>query len=544
LALTEQSPIQLVGPEHYNKNLHGWTCASAPIFSSEGKMLGCVTLSGKVDAAQIHTFGMVISAAEAIQNRLRERDTEMARQRDEQLMLRLLKTSNQAIITLSPVGEVLYLNHPAELLLGGEEGEFRGRKATDLFGAPELGCMPAQTADGSRIEMVYESGGQRQLLIGRTYVVADSDNVLGTILEVSKRRDFIKNVRDVSGFAARFHLEDIIGQHETLRKQIELAGMVAKQDCRALITGETGTGKELLVQGIHNASRRASGPFVAINCAALPRDLFEAELLGYKEGAFTSARRGGQIGKFELADGGTLFLDEISQMPYDMQAKLLRVLQDGIITRLGDTKPISIDVRVIAATNEDLFEKSKQGGFRSDLFFRLSAVELYLPPLRERGDDIVLLAETILGRLSERLQRSPLRLRPGALEILRHYDWPGNIRELENVLEMAAITCREGVIGRDDLPRRLRISSDCDAPAPGYFPSQSGAPLSAHVAPIRDVEADVIRQALNQHKGKISRVSRELGISRSTIYRRMREIGINRVFRVVGAESGDLDPDR
>jgi transcriptional regulator with PAS, ATPase and Fis domain len=349
----------------------------------------------------------------------------------------------------------------------------------------------------------------------------------------------------MSGLTARYTLDGIVGRNSSLKRQIELAAMVAKQNSRVLITGETGTGKELIAQGIHNASNRAGGPFVAINCAAIPRELIEAELLGYKDGAFTGARRAGQVGKLELADGGSLFLDEISQMPIDMQAKLLRVVQDGIVTRLGDTKPVKVDVRIIAATNEDLFGKSQRGEFRSDLYFRLSVVEIVLPPLRDRGGDIDLLVDNILHRLRDRLDKPRLSVSPEAMKQLRAYAWPGNIRELENVLETAAIMASDGQIGRAVLPPRVVQSHASGDPGPAGAEAMGnaagrgeGAEIHADAghpqapASIRDLEADAIRDALREYNCNISKVSRTLGISRSTVYRKMREIGINRTLTV------------
>jgi transcriptional regulator with PAS, ATPase and Fis domain len=279
--------------------------------------------------------------------------------------------------------------------------------------------------------------------------------------------------------------------------------------------------------------------------------LLEAELLGYKDGAFTGARRGGQVGKLELADGGTLFLDEVSQMPIDMQAKFLRVLQDGIVTRLGDTKPVVVDVRVIAATNEDLFKKSQTGEFRSDLYFRLSVVEIALPPLRERGTDIDLLVDSILQRLRTRLDKQSLAISDWAMDRLRAYGWPGNIRELENVLETAAIMSGNEIIMPAALPRRVLESgpsmigllstdqgietglgtSTLVSPPIGEDARPAATNLES-VTPMRDLEAEAIRHALREYNCNISKVSRSLGISRSTVYRKMREIGINKTFNV------------
>ena len=275
---------------------------------------------------------------------------------------------------------------------------------------------------------------------------------------------------------------------------------------------------------------------MALNCAAIPRELIESELFGYKGGAFTGARKGGQVGKIELADGGTLFLDEVNQMPVDLQAKLLRVLQDGTVLRLGDSRPIRVDVRFVAATNEDLHEKSRNGAFRQDLYFRLSVVEINLPPLRERVEDIPLLAQHIIERLSERLDKGRLQLSPASIRLLGRYGWQGNVRELENVLEMAAIVCEGDTIEPAHIAYRMKgmnlpaepsagsMASPPVAPAPA--PAPPAAAATPAVQPMRDAEMDLIRAAMKEYGGNIALVSRRLRISRSTIYRRMKEHGI------------------
>jgi len=248
--------------------------------------------------------------------------------------------------------------------------------------------------------------------------------------------------------------------------------------------------------------------------------------MGYKSGAFTGARKGGQMGKLELADGGTLFLDEIGQMPLDLQAKLLRVLQDGIITRLGDTKPVRVDARIIAATNEDLYEKSASGGFRQDLYFRLSVVEIALPPLRERPRRPAADRRARPGAHRRKVRTAAASpSTPQAAAVLARHAWPGNIRELENVLEMAAILSQDGVIEPQHLS--LRVTSRGRALSAGGGVAAGGEPPK-----MKEIEIDVLRATMREFNGNIALVSRKLGLSRSTIYRRMKEHGITRSVRV------------
>jgi len=524
LALAERKPILVSGAEHWNVRHHCWTCATAPIFGTDGALLGTVTLSGESLHAHRHTLGMVISAAEAIHDRLCERAADQRRSRLDAMLASLLNSITEAIITIDGAGLVTNVNPAAARLLSLRAEQALGKSALRLFpGNPELMGVLEAGKDAGPIEVATESA--RGYFVITPYVMQVDGAAQGAILALRPRKEFLDDVREISGFDAVIHFEHIVGRSAALMRQIDLARVAARQNSRILITGETGTGKELFAQAIHNASPRAPGPFVALNCAAIPRELLESELFGYKGGAFTGSRKGGQVGKLELADGGTLFLDEVNQLPLDLQAKLLRVLQDGMLLRLGDTKPIRVDVRIVAATNEDLYEKSRSGGFRQDLYFRLSVVEIALPPLRERADDIPLLAEHIIGRLAGKLGKGKLGLSAAAVDVLRRYPWSGNVRELENVLEMAAIVCEGERLEPAHLAYRMK----------GLLPAAAARPASAERGadqPLRDVEIDVIRSAMKEHQGNITLVSRKLRISRSTIYRRMKEHGITKSFRI------------
>lgn len=524
LALSERNPIQLTGAEHFNVRHHSWTCASAPVIGPEGELLGTVTLSGPSTNAHRHTLGMVISAAEAIHDRLCERVADQHRSRIDAMLSSILTMISEAIVTIDGSGLVTNLNPTAAKMLEVRPTNAIGKSVLRLFPAnPELMSILEGTRDIGPIEVAAEGSRGRSHFIVTPYVLQVEGLTQGAVLALRERREFLNDVREVSGLDAIFTFDDLIGKSPTLRKQIDLARVTARQSTRILITGETGTGKELFAQAIHNASPRSHGPFVALNCAAIPRELLESELFGYKGGAFTGSRKGGQIGKFELADGGTLFLDEVNQMPLDLQAKLLRTLQDGSITRLGDTKPIRIDVRVVAATNEDLYEKSRGGAFRSDLYFRLSVVEINIPPLRERGEDILLLAEHILTGLSTKLEKGNLELSPDAKELLCRYPWSGNVRELENVLEMAAIVCEGEILDSAHLAYRMKGSP--------LVKARTEIPEVESMS-TKDAELDLIRTTMKQYHGNVALVARKLKISRSTIYRRMKEHGITKLFQI------------
>jgi propionate catabolism operon transcriptional regulator len=327
-----------------------------------------------------------------------------------------------------------------------------------------------------------------------------------------------------SSFTAKYRLSQILGEAPSIRSVVRLAERYSQTDSTVLIAGESGTGKELFAQGIHNASRRCKGPFVAINCAAFPETLLESELFGYEEGAFSGSRKGGKPGLFESAHTGTIFLDEIGDMPLSLQTRLLRVLQEREVLRLGGTEPTPVDVRVLTATNRDLRERIAAGEFREDLFYRVNILRLQLPALRERKGDIPAIARRILADVSRRCgtARNPERLLGLIAPFLESYSWPGNIRELENVLERAALAMA-------DLPPQQNFSpAHLHALIPELFAASDAAPgsgkggASNFKSIARAVESTHVRRALEECGGNVERASRQLGISRSTLWRRLK----------------------
>ena len=313
----------------------------------------------------------------------------------------------------------------------------------------------------------------------------------------------------------RYGLPGLIAQSPAMHAVLDLVERVAPTDATLLIQGESGTGKEVIAKAVHHASARAAKPFVAVNCGAVPETLLESELFGYVRGAFTGATVT-KLGLFEEADGGTLFLDEIAEMPPALQVKLLRALQSGEVRRLGATQAATIDVRVIAATHGDLAALISQGSFREDLFYRLNVIQVALPPLRDRREDIPALAEHFVGRAAGKLSRS-LRLSPGALERLLRYPWPGNVRELENAIERAAILARTDVLEPDDLPPHVAAGLLL-GPSPGL----------PHQVSLAEAERALILQTLERFGRNQSGAAEALGIGRTTLWRKLKEYGIDR----------------
>jgi transcriptional regulator with PAS, ATPase and Fis domain len=322
-----------------------------------------------------------------------------------------------------------------------------------------------------------------------------------------------------------YSLDSIIGES---RRMVDLKKdivRVAPLDVPVLVVGESGVGKELVAQAIHRLSPRRMNAMVMINAAALPASLVESELFGYSAGAFTGANQKGHAGKFEQANGGTLFLDEIGDMPLDVQAKLLRVLQDGSVEKLGGTKPIKVDFRLVSATNRDLEDMIAENQFRLDLFYRISPVVLRVPPLRERLDDIPLLAERFLGEFARRHEREPCRLPAETVAHLQTGKWPGNIRQLKHELERAAIFNSSGSIAPADLRIDQRNNEDFVSP-PANGPTDAEAAGGSLAAQLEQVEKRVIETALRDYGGNKKRVAKELNISRSYLYKKLADFGL------------------
>jgi sigma-54 dependent transcriptional regulator, acetoin dehydrogenase operon transcriptional activator AcoR len=311
-----------------------------------------------------------------------------------------------------------------------------------------------------------------------------------------------------------FQFDHIIGSSPSINHAIHIAKKVSETNTRVLLDGESGTGKELFAQAIHNASRRKNGPFIAVNCSAIPNELMESELFGYSDGAFTGSKKGGKPGKFELANGGTIFLDEVNSMPLEMQAKLLRVLQGNEVSRIGATKSTSIDARVIAATNEPLESLIEKGRFRSDLFYRLGVVIINIPPLRERIDDLPILAKHLLRKICSKLGKQINQLDERLITALGSYSWPGNVRELENYIERAVILAQDSFLSIELFPQKMLTV--CNA-----------LPSKKNLKPLDRVERESIIIALELFEGNISKASRILGVSRNTLYNKIKFYNID-----------------
>ncbi|MCI8453583.1 MAG: sigma 54-interacting transcriptional regulator [Lachnospiraceae bacterium] len=423
----------------------------------------------------------------------------------------ILSNVHEGYIFCTPDGKVIKINAIAENMLHIRERQKERPLTLQKLGLEESVLAPLLCA-GKLVNKTVSSGGARLLFNGnailsnnrivRLLLTVESLNSVRS-MENSLRKGIIK-----SGYYARYSFSDIVGKSAALRTAVETAKLYAESASTVLITGESGTGKELFAQSLHQASPRRQGPFVAINCAALPEDILESELFGYVKGAFTGARNEGKAGVFELADKGTIFLDEIGEVSLKLQAKLLRVLQEKEITRVGDSRTISVDVRVVAATNRNLMEAVRDKSFREDLFYRICVLLLALPPLRQRKEDIPFLLEKLL----EKKGRPGCRFSDAAMQTLLAYDWPGNVREVENFVERLIIL-EKGPFFEYAIVQRAML--------------QPGEELLPAACTEEDPDERIL-QTLRACMGNRQETARRLGISRNTLWRRLKEIEARR----------------
>jgi len=344
------------------------------------------------------------------------------------------------------------------------------------------------------------------------------DEIILTLKKAEEREKLRKeNIYLRKEVKKEYNFSNIISKNERMRAIFDTIGKVARYKSTILINGESGTGKELVAKAIHFHSDRTQGPFIAVNCGAIPENLLESELFGHVRGSFTDAVRT-KKGLFEEADGGTLFLDEIGELPLSLQVKLLRVLQDGEIRRIGDSRSIRIDVRIIAATVKDLDKAVKEGSFRDDLYYRLNVLPLKLPPLRERKEDIPLLAEHFVGKFGENMGKSVKTITPDVFKVLLKYSWPGNVRELENVIERGLVLTETDLIDVENLPPEVHRGSESSA-----FSQLDEYSIKKAT---RILEKELIRKALRRTNGNHTHASRILEISHRTLLYKIKEYGI------------------
>lgn len=524
-SLAEGKPVQVSGEEHYVKVYHRWTCSASPIRNTSGEIIGTLDLTGYSENVHSHTLGMVVAAANAI-----EKILEIKKYTDELSMTQIytgtiIDSITAGILTSDLDGNIKTVNRHAAEMFGYDAAEMKEMKIWNLFD----GWERVKTAVLSKLsimeEDVYINSRTNKLQFSlSTYPILDGEQNLRSIILVFKE---VKKVRKMAnkimGRQAVYTFDKIIGKNENFLRVVEFSKKVADSRSNILITGESGTGKELFAQAIHNYSSRHDEPFVALNCGAIPRNLIESELFGYEEGAFTGAKSSGHPGKFEIADGGTIFLDEIGEMPLDMQTRLLRVIEEGTVSRIGSIKETVVDVRLIAATNKDLNEEVRKGNFRKDLFYRLNVLPIRLPSLRERKDDIPILIQYFMNRISKKLNRKSVNIPEEFMKYLMEYEWPGNVRELENLIEL--------MVNTESIPdsfgrRNAGIMERPETSFDGLSQTASSGEVEENLK-LELMERQHIQKVLNLCKGNITLCAKALGVGRNTLYRKMESYGLD-----------------
>jgi sigma-54 dependent transcriptional regulator, acetoin dehydrogenase operon transcriptional activator AcoR len=515
-------PEIVFGPEHYCRAWQPWVCFGCPVRDPEtGHIVGGVDITGPARRAHPFAFALTLSIARSIEQVL----LVWTLQRRE-LLLDAFRTLERrwpgdAVLVVGESGRIVGANGPATRALGLSGGDatrgFPGDARPDIW-TPIRHAIERGMAGEETLTLHDVQGTERPLVCRVDPIVRDGRAIGSAIVlteypvggEKTRRR---REAAVPAGRTSRYGFADLIGTAPALREALSLAKAAARgsQTKPILVVGESGTGKELVAHAIHGESRRAERPFVAVNCGALPRELIESELFGYAAGAFTGARREGQVGKFEAAHGGTIFLDEVDSVPLELQSKFLRILDGGEVVRLGTATPVAIDVRVVAASNVDLRGRVEEGTFRLDLFHRLGVVEIFLPPLRERREDILVLAEAFLKQEASEAGRRPLTLAPEVAAWLEAYQWPGNVRELRNLCARWVVTVEGREVRPEDVPRHVRETPEI---RPGTA-RHGGSGL-------RETEDALIRQALQESGGRVGEAARRLDVARTTIYRRLK----------------------
>ncbi len=527
-ALAVKGPMQVSGAEHYCQKYHCLTSAAAPLFDNSGSVIGVLDMSGASYASQLHTLGLVAAAAEAVMARLDIRRVNREMTLLSKRVTSVFSATADAVLFVDGNGIVNQVNPAAMEITGRTEDEVLGAPVERIFGAKaSLARQMLQTREAFEdIEITIDTRKTSfQGLASGEPLTDEQENVIGGVLFLRPLKQVQSSVNRFSGYHAAFQFGDIIGESEEILKAIRMASMAAPTSSNILLQGESGTGKEIFAQAIHNRSEQCNGPFVALNCGVIPRELIGSELFGYVEGAFTGAKRGGKPGKFELASGGTLFLDEISDMPLEQQVALLRVLQEKTVTRIGSDKMISVNVRIICASNKNLLQEVERGAFRQDLYYRLNVISISIPPLRNRGRDVVLLFEYFLEKMG-RDRKCKFQVKPEVVQYLQQYAWPGNVRELQNMVERAVSLAESETITLAHLPSEI-----FSPPSPGLTVRQPDVPMQPPSVNfgreqrrklLEEAERQRILMLLTKHGGNVSMAAREMGISRNTLYRKMR----------------------
>jgi transcriptional regulator with PAS, ATPase and Fis domain len=532
-------PVQLLGPEHYCVVLRNITASAAPILDESGEVMAVLVLSQPLmnppweesyQNLRSHTLGLITTMAAAIEAQIKLKKS------NEALMMTndSLATTNgtlevtlacvdEGIITIDQTGTILRSNQEGTRILRMKADEMGRRNIRDFLDSQSSLMSQAERGENVDIEETICAGNDRQpyVISIRPVLNQDTRKLDVAVLRLNHAEKVNALVTKRSGATANFTFEDIIGESGPIKEAITRVQRFATSPENILLAGESGTGKELFAQSIHN-TYCPYGPFMAVNCAALPRELIESELFGYEGGSFTGAERNGRPGKIELANGGTLFLDEIGDMPFELQAVLLRVLEDKQVMRIGGRRYKKVDFRVIAATHKNLFEMVQENLFREDLYFRLSVLSVHLPPLRDRGGDREVFSRYFIDRYCRKLGWKVPQISPEAQKKINEYDWPGNVRQLENAMIYAVNTTQGKVIELENLPDEIWLGSRQRR----FHGTVNSGDKATETLSLKELERAAIDLAMLKAHNSVSLAADFLEISKPTLYRKLKEYNI------------------
>lgn len=506
-------PSQICSSEHFCRMAHRVTGSGAPIHNPEGRLIGGFTIFGPHEKANPHTLGMVVASAHAIENSFLIKRSFLQIEMAHNFAKKVIESIPEALIVLNSKGKIALVNENAARMLELPENT-TGQNIRDVIGTDNNKLVNVLMGTTSLIDeevSIVRNGQSKRFLLTCNSIFASDDKHGEKIIVLNEIVRTKALVNRMVGAKANFHFNNIIGAHPRALESVNLGKKAARTLSNVLLLGESGTGKNVFAQAIHNESQRAQGPFVSINCGAIPRELIASELFGYAEGAFTGSKKGGNPGKFELADGGTLCLDEIGEMPIDLQTSLLNVIEDKSIIRIGGREVVPVDVRIIATTNKNLKIETENGNFREDLYYRLNVFTIEMVPLRMRRSDIVLLANYFVKKLANRLARDRIKIDKKVIDAFLDYPWPGNVRELQNVIERVLNISATDVITIDALP-------------PEVTRRNSIMTINNNMS-IQKMEQHLISEMMTSDLSK-SDIAKKLNITRCTLYRKLKKYGI------------------
>lgn len=531
-SLQIKKPIHTTAAEHYCQKHHYWTCSAAPILDLSGKVKGIINISGPSRTFHRHTLGIAAAIANSITMKsIMQKKGQELFLIDKRFSL-LFDNASDGIIEVDVGGTVKRINSVVNILFQKPEATIIGKPFEELLprDLPPVMTLLRATHLNYECSLPYKGEKRKYVICGEPLMDTSGTMTGGIIIikQMDENKHKVNSIETHNPGNAKYNLSDIVGNSPVIIEAKQIAQMAAKTASSVLLQGECGTGKEIFAQAIHNESPRKNNPFIAVNCGAIPKELIGSELFGYEEGAFTGAKRGGKIGKFEMASGGTLFFDEIGDMPLEQQVALLRVLQEKRITRIGGNREVPVDTRVICATNKNLLSEVIKGNFRQDLYYRLNVISINIAPLRNRGEDIIQLFNHYLRKYELMVDKS-FTVEPEVFDYIRKYHWPGNVRELQNVVERLVTLTQDRKISVSSLPMEI-----CIPKVPLSNNNALQANYVSHPTDRRErklenakIEQQKIIYMLDKYHGNVSRAADELGMSRNTLYRKMRLYEIN-----------------